>query len=257
MLTKEQEIYVAILIAVSFLTLILIFFVINLMYNQRRIRKLQKTLISAEIITLENERKRFSQDLHDEIGPNLSAVLLYANILETQDEENLEIKTKIEEIVESTLQLVRTISQNVTPKYIQDKGLENSLRSMIGNFNHALNGKTQIGLEVASLPTGFGEIENINIYRIVQEAINNAIKHAEAKEIRVNLQVTDNKIFIQISDNGKGFEYSGIKVNGSDTGSGIGLKNIQNRVIFLGGQLNIYSQKGKGTQIVAEIPILR
>jgi len=111
MLTKEQEIYLAILIAVSFLALILIFFIINLMVNQRKIRKLQKTLISAEIMTLENERKRFSQDLHDEIGPNLSTVLLYTNIIETTDEENAEIREKMEEILKNTLQLVRTISK--------------------------------------------------------------------------------------------------------------------------------------------------
>lgn len=246
----------AVLIAVSFLALILIFFLINLMYNQRRIRKLQKTLISAEIITLENERKRFSQDLHDDIGPNLSAVLLYANCIEENDVENLEIKAKMEEILNITLQMVRSISQNVTPKYIQDQGLEISIKQMVGNFNQALDGKTKINLEIISIPTHFGEIENLNIYRIVQESINNAIKHAEAGEIRVHFEVTGNKTFIRISDNGRGFEYSGIGVNSGGQGSGIGLKNIQSRVIFLGGQLNIYSQKGKGTQIVAEIPML-
>lgn len=256
MLTKEQEIYVAILIAVSFLALILIFFIINLMYNQRRIRKLQKTLISAEIITLENERKRFSADLHDEIGPNLSAALLYANIIEAKDQDELEVKTKLEEVLSLTLQLVRTISQNVTPKHIQEQGLDQSLKYMIDKFNLALNGKTKIVFNLVSLPTNLGEIENINIYRIVQESINNAIKHAEAQEIRVHLEKYENKTMILISDNGKGFEYAGLSNLGTGGTHGIGLKNIQNRVIFLGGQLNIYSQKGKGTQIVAEIPVL-
>jgi two-component system NarL family sensor kinase len=253
MLTKEQEIYLAILIAVSFLALISIFFIINLMYNQRKIRKLQKNLISAEIITLENERKRVSADLHDEIGPNLSAVILYANLIEETSEDNIEAKNKIEEILKDTLQMVRAISQNITPKYIQDRGLEVSLGTMVENFNRGLNGKTEIKLDVVSLPIDLGEIENINIYRIVQESINNAIKHAEATEIRIHFEVVGNKTFISISDNGKGFEYTGM---GTGSNSGIGLKNIQSRVIFLGGQLNIYSQKGKGTQIVAEIPIL-
>ena len=256
MLTKEQEIYLAILIAVSFLALILIFFVINLMYNQRRIRKLQKTLISAEIITLENERKRFSQDLHDEIGPNLSTVLLYSNIIETVDKENEEIREKMEEILKNTLQLVRTISKNAIPKYIQEEGLQVSLENMINNINLALNGKTKIVLDIVSVPAQLNEFENLNIYRIIQEAINNAIKHSEADEIRVHISVDGNRTSVIISDNGKGFEYSLMNVNSSKPGVGIGLKNIQNRVIFLGGQLNIYSQKGKGTQVVAEIPIL-
>jgi two-component system NarL family sensor kinase len=256
MLTKEQEIYLAILIAVSFLTLILIFFIINLMVNQRKIRKLQKSLISAEIITLETERKRFSQDLHDDIGPNLSAVLLYTNIIEPVDPENQEIKEKMEEILTSTLQMVRSISQNVTPRYIQEHGLTESLKKMIGNFNMGLNGKTSIVLNVESTPPGFSELENLNIYRIIQESINNAVKHAEAVEIRVTISTSGNKTSIIISDNGKGFDYSLVKVNDPKSKAGIGLKNIQNRVIFLGGQLNIYSQKGKGTQIVAEIPIM-
>lgn len=226
------------------------------MVNQRKIRRLQKTLISAEIITLENERKRFSQDLHDEIGPNLSTVLLYANIIEPIDPENQEIKEKMEEILGNTLQLVRSISKNVIPKYIQEQGLVESVKNMIGNFNLALHGKTNIVLEVESLPPGLNEFENLNIYRIIQESINNAIKHAEAPEIRVTISTSGNKASIIISDNGKGFDYSLVKVNDPKSKAGIGLKNIQNRVIFLGGQLNIYSQKGKGTQIVAEIPIL-
>jgi len=127
---------------------------------------------------------------------------------------------------------------------------------MIGNFNLALNGKTEIVLIAESLPVGLNEIENLNIYRIIQESINNAIKHAEAKEIRVSISTASNKTAVVISDNGKGFDYSLAKVNDPKSTAGIGLKNIQNRVIFLGGQLNIYSQKGKGTQIVAEIPIL-
>jgi signal transduction histidine kinase len=256
MLNKEQEIYLAILVAVSFLALILIFFIVNLMYNQRRIRKLQKTLISAEIMTLENERKRFSQDLHDEIGPNLSTVLLYTNIIETVDAENEEIRERMEDILKNTLQLVRTISKNVIPKYIQEQGLQASLENMIGNFNLALNGKTKIVLDVVAIPPQLNEFENLNIYRIIQESINNAIKHAEAKEIRVHISTVGNKAAVVISDNGKGFEYSIMNINDSQSVAGIGLKNIQNRVIFLGGQLNIYSQKGKGTQIVAEIPFL-
>ncbi len=254
MLTQEQEIYLAILIAVSFLILVLIFFIINLMVNQRKIRRLQKTLISAEIITLENERKRFSQDLHDEVGPNLSALLLYVNVLETVDEESEEIKAKVEEIINITLDQVRAISRNIVPKYIQEQGLKVSLENMLGNLNQALNGKILIVLDLVSTPTQLNELENLNIYRIIQEAVNNAIKHSGAKEIRVHTSVTGNKASVVISDNGKGFEFSGL--NGNNSKAGIGLKNIQNRVIFLGGQLNIYSQKGKGTQIVAEIPIL-
>jgi signal transduction histidine kinase len=256
MFTQEQEIYLAILIAVSFLALILIFFIINLMYNQRRINKLQKTLISAEIITLENERKRFSQDLHDEIGPTLSTLLLYTNIIEPKDQENEEIRQKMEEILKETLQMVRTISQNVIPKYIQEQGLKISLENMIEKFNHALAGKTQISLEMESFNVKLNEFANLNIYRIIQEAVNNAIKHAEAKEIRVFVSAAGTKATIIISDNGKGLNRTLMEINAGKTGSGIGFKNIQSRVIFLGGQLNIYSQKGKGTQIVADIPIL-
>lgn len=253
MLTTEEEIYLAVLSAVSFLALVMIFFIINLMYNQRRIRKLQKSLISAEIITLENERKRFSQDLHDEIGPNLSAILLYVNILETVDDDGVDIKQKIEEILKKTLLQVRTISKNAIPKYLQEQGLLVSLQSMIDNFNQPLQGKTTIMLDVVSVPSQLTEFEMLNIYRIIQEAVNNAIKHAEAGEIRVHISVTGNHATVVISDNGKGFEFAGMA---GKPGAGIGLKNIQNRVIFLGGQLNIYSQKGKGTQIVADVPIL-
>ena len=254
MLTQEDETYLAVLIAVSFLALILIFFVINLMYNQRKIRQLQKTLISAEIITLEKERKRFSQDLHDDIGPNLSAVLLYCNILQPVNEENTKALLKVEEILTLTLSQIRAISRNITPQYLTEQGLEKSLEIMVGNFNQAIHDKTRVVLNIDSIPTNLNEMENLNVYRIVQEAINNAIKHASPSEIRINISVSGTKTSVLISDNGSGFEYTGMG-NNSKSGAGIGLKNIQSRVIFLGGQLNIYSQLGKGTKIVAEIPI--
>ena len=254
MFTQEDETYLAVLIAVSFLALILIFFIINLMFNQKKIRRLQKTLISAEIITLEKERKRFSQDLHDDIGPNLSAVLLYCNILQPVGEENTKALVKIEEILNLTLAQIREISRNITPQCLTEQGLKKSLEIMVKNFNQAIQDKTRIVLNIDSLPTHLNEIENLNVYRIVQEAINNAIKHASPSEIRVHISVIGFKTTVLISDNGSGFEYTGMG-NNPKSETGIGLINIQNRVIFLGGQLNIYSQLGKGTKIVAEIPI--
>lgn len=253
MLTTEEEIYLAILIGVSSLTILLIFFIINLMYNQRKIRKLQKSLISAEIITLENERKRFSQDLHDEIGPMLSTVLLYANIIETKNKESEEIRLKAENVITETLSQVRSISRNITPKYIQEQGLKKSLESLIDNFNLGLKDKTTIKLNIGSIPQDLNEYENLNLYRIIQESINNAIRHAQASEIRVELVSENNHIHVSISDNGVGFEYTPMQISGGNS-SGIGLKNLQNRVIFLGGQLDIYSHQGKGTQVVAKIP---
>lgn len=253
MLTQEEEIYLAVLIAVSFLSLVLIFFIINLIVNQRKIRRLQKTLISAEIMTLENERRRFSQDLHDEVGPNLSAALLYVNMLEPLDEESGEMKIKVEEIINLTLEQIRTISRNIIPKYIQEQGLKASIEGFVGNLNQALGQNVTIRLDIVSIPN-LSEMANLNVYRIVQESINNAIKHSKAKEIRVHISVNGSSANVVISDNGRGFEYTGMQ--GNQSAGGIGLKNIQNRVISLGGQLNIYSQIGKGTQIVAEIPVL-
>lgn len=255
MLTTEEEIYLAVLVAVSFFSVILIFFIINLLYNHYRVRKIQKNLISAELITLETERKRFSQDLHDEIGPSLSTVLLYVNMLEVKDKENEEIKLKMEEILKTTLQEIRSISKNIIPKYLQEQGLKTTLENMVGNINFGLNGKSEIRLEIESIPANLSEFENLNVYRIVQESVTNAIKHAQAEEIRIHLSVHNNRLNVIISDNGIGFD-QGTLDNYRNTLSGIGLKNIQNRVIFLGGQLHIYSQKGKGTQIIAEIPIV-
>lgn len=255
MVAQEKEIYLAVLITVSFLATFLIFFAFNLLINQRKVRKLQKSLVSAEIMTLENERRRFASDIHDEIAPGISVAVSLVDSL-TVPEEDQERKDMALHVLRQSVQQIRLISRNIIPRYIQEQGLEKSIQNLVYNIRQAMMTPADIKLDIQAVPLNLTEDKMINIYRIVQESLNNSIKHSGAREIRVHMSIRNNTFLVIISDNGKGFDFSLPDLSKPTKDSGIGLKNIHNRVTLLGGELSILSKKGRGTQIIAEIPLV-
>lgn len=248
---EEEILYRALFIITTFLVLLLSVFVINLIMNQKRMKSIQLALISSEILTLENERKRISQDLHDGVGMAISTALLYNGMIKSTDIDDQNNRHKIQDILNNTLEQIRFISHNITPRHIEQEGLELALEEMVLSLNLALQGNPHIAIDQIKLEDSLTEMEMINLYRISYEAIHNAIKHAESTVINLSIRSNSKKLILVISDNGKGFRFS--YDNYSMHRNGIGLKNIQNRATLLGGKLSVFSQVGNGTQVIVEI----
>lgn len=203
----------------------------------------------------EEERRRISRDLHDGIGQYLTA-LKYSldginEVKSYPEEKRLEVSKKL---IGDVIKEVRRISFHLTPVALSDYGLT----SVLNKFAEEMTKISKIPV-VFENPTGFmsrleAKVEN-NIYRIVQEAVNNAIKYSEATEIKISLSHNSKFLYLQILDNGKGFDYQKLKDDGYFSASGHGIFNIKERVNFINGQFQMETSPGNGTVIHIELPL--
>jgi signal transduction histidine kinase len=199
----------------------------------------------------EKERQRLSRELHDGLGQSLIAVKL---MLENTEDADI---TKTRKIIDSAKTLfdniineVRRISDNLMPAVLDEFGLNNALRNLCDEVGE-LSG-ININFEAVNLPDKLNSRLIRYIYRIIQEAINNIVKHSNATKAEVNIKTSENlnNILLSVKDNGKGFLNNDINLKGSN-----GLNNMKERVNLLHGKINISSEQGKGTEISIEIPI--
>lgn len=251
----QTSIYTAILITALIVGGILVFFIFSLVRQQKRNNALYKAKILAEITTLENERARVANDLHDELGPLLSAIKFKLSSIETHLPEDELVMQQTSEHIVDIISRMREISNDLMPNTLIRKGLVYAIDEFIGKLgNGSTHGETIHGLTISFNHHDIPELPKnmaINIYRIVQEIIHNTIKHANASLLRINLHINDKKLVLLTEDNGTGFDY-----NDADKASaGFGLRNLVSRTEIMGGDLYIETKKGKGTMYTIEIPV--
>ena len=244
--TQERKIYIAILIAASILGVIVIYFIITIIRNQRRHLKLQQANLLVEITTLENERKRIVSDLHDELGPLLSVVKFQISTLDTQEPEDLATISKASASLDETLQRIREICNHLMPQVLMRKGLLIAIKEFISD----LDNRTSIKMDFTYDDTPIPAQAEVHLYRMIQEIVQNAIKHSGADRMLINVTSKDQKIIITAHDNGKGFSPDTI----AKTSNGYGLKNILSRVDILQGSMYLASEPNHGTTYTIEIP---
>jgi signal transduction histidine kinase len=244
---KEKSFYTAILIVCAVLGVIIAYFVISIIRQQRRTVRLYKQSLLTEITTLERERSRMASDLHDEVGPLLSAIKLRIGSLDIHNEDDEEEVKKTNDQIDSLIKRMREISFDLMPTSLTRKGFAAALTEFIEYCSK--NNPLKINFRFKEI--GLTESQSINLYRIVQEIIHNTIKHAEASELQIELRPEKNKIILAAQDNGKGFNYD----EKANEAKGLGLQNLLRRTEIIGGKMFIESKKGKGTTYIFEIPI--
>ena len=198
---------------------------------------------------VEKERKRITLELHDSLGQKLTAakltlgaLLRNSNIDDAQKEALIESKT----IIEESINEVREISQNLTPSVLEDYGLIAALKRMKDQLSEK-EGVDILLILKGAYPGLSMPVETV-LYRIAQEALNNALKHAEASEIKITLTTSQEGLSLSISDNGKGFNIKDKMLR-----NGHGLNNIEDRCSAIKGHCSIDSQINKGTKILIEL----
>ncbi len=245
---QETRIYTAIIITAIVLGAIISYFIFSILRQQKKNVELHKQNILAEITQIEKERARIAADLHDDLGPLLSAVKMKINSFElTQKDDRIEIG-KTNEHIDDILKRIREISFDLMPNSLLRKGLHMAIKEFIGYLNNSsginfiFNSKTDIKLS---------EQRSINIYRIIQEIVHNTIKHSGATQLKIELETIKNNCVLSIADNGIGFDYT----KESKNSIGFGLRSLLSRTEIMGGQMFLESEKGKGTTYTFEIPI--
>lgn len=245
---KETSFYTAVLIVSIILGIIIIYFIASIIRQQRRNIALYRQSVLAEITAMEKERARIAADLHDELGPMLSAIKLKINSFELTDADDLVQVDKTNNHIDGLIKRMREISYDLIPNTLIRKGLVIALREFIDYINRDNVFKIDF---VADESLNISEQKAIHLYRIAQEIINNTIKHSGGNTLRIYLKQANGTLFLSTLDNGTGFDqYAASKGEG-----GIGLRNILSRTEIIGGQMFVESQKNNGTKYSFEIPV--
>ena len=216
------------------------------------LRQAENALITAVVDGQEKERKRIAKDLHDGFGQIMSAIKLNLNSLVTNADKLPEDKRKIYEtlgsLIDTGTREIRTISRNLMPAFLADDGLIEAIRNLCDITANSNTISIDFHTNVNDL--NLGSNANVGLFRIIQELINNMLKHSNANSGNIQLVSHGNSIVLMVEDNGVGFDSSK-----QTKASGLGLKNIVARVKSMNGAINIDSRPGNGTTITAEIPI--
>jgi signal transduction histidine kinase len=215
----------------------------------------ERKYISRIIDAQENERKRISRELHDEVGQALTAIKFNLDMIDRDLPQTLPFARgrlgEAKALSNHILASMRRLSTELRPSMLDELGLIPTLRWYIQNFSNRLNLYTRfeaIGIDEKLPP----QIETA-FYRIVQEALNNTAKHAGADRIEVSFQKRNSTISVSIRDNGKGFDLDEV-LHPQSPERGFGLVGMQERVSLLGGSIEIHTQPGMGTQIQIDVP---
>jgi signal transduction histidine kinase len=198
----------------------------------------------------EAERKRIANELHDSLGQNLLVIKNRSALAAQAASENPKAMKQLNEIeatVTDAIKEVRHIAQNLHPYQLEAIGLSAAIRSMLTKVAESTD--TRIVGEVDDIDGTIEKNEEINIYRIIQEGLNNILKHAEAKNASVVVQKNERSLLIQIKDDGKGFAMNG-------KSEGMGMKDIAERARIMNGSFVIDSSPGGGTTVDVRVPVL-
>ncbi len=204
----------------------------------------QEELLRNTISAQEKERKRIARDLHDEAGAMLSVVKLNVGQIEYKsDSEKIKIlagetKSYIDEVITQ----IRRISRDLLPPSLEKLGLNFAVQELSNWINKS--GKIKMEYWNIGTPVRFDSKRELSVFRIVQEIINNALKHAEATHINVTTRFSGSTLAVLVSDNGKGFDFDEKK------GTGLGLKNLESRSGIIDARFKLKSVPGKGTTAI-------
>ena len=197
----------------------------------------------------EEERSRLAKDLHDGLGGMLSGVKIsFSNMKENMilDAANTASFEKSITQLDSTIAELRKVAHNLMPEALVKFGLKNAVKDYCDSME--LSGNTKIICEQFGPERELGNAADVNVYRIIQELINNAVTHGAASQILVQLTKTPGKVLITVEDNGNGFDLAA-----QQKSTGIGLSNIKHRVNYFNGNIDIESSLGEGTTVNIEL----
>jgi|GEM_PF-1033976 len=198
----------------------------------------------------ENERRRLARELHDGLGQSISAIGLNLNALEPElkrfNERFAHLYEQVKARLTETMEEVRTISHNLTPQILEEYGIATALEHLCETLNQSTD--TTIRLLSNGVFDDFNDTSAIGLYRVIQEAMNNALRHGNPTEINVHLSRHESEITVMIEDNGEGFDVE-------NTPLGLGMSNMQARVDLLNGSIHFDSNTKSGTTVSINIPL--
>jgi len=251
--SQEQQVIGALVYGIIFLVLVTTGLILFFHYSRKKITEKeiekvsiklnhQQKILQTTINVQERERKRIAKDLHDDISSKLNVISLTTHVLLDDDSLNNSQKDALNHILEittNTLENSRKIAHDLMPPILDKFGIKVALEELFDEFIKSK--KITIEYNIDEL-TNIIKSSELHIFRIIQELINNSIRHGNASKISVLLNQTHEGFTIYYSDNGTGFDVKAVKEK-----IGIGLQNIKSRVAILNGTFTIESSSKKGS----------
>jgi len=219
--------------------------------NKQKLKELEKNhqLLATQMVLQgeETERSRLARDLHDGLGGLLSGIKLTlanmkGNVIVSS--ENMELYNKALGLLDSSIIELRRVAHNMMPEALVKFGLKDALDDFCNGLN---NHQINIKFQYFGTDTRYDSKIEISLYRIAQELINNAMKHAQASELIIQLIFDKKRLHLTVQDNGRGFNINVLKMS-----KGAGIANIKSRVESLNGRFELTSEPGKGTDVNVE-----
>lgn len=246
MIAQNHEIFIAFWVITSVLGIILFFFIYLMIKKQKELIEIQKMTTKSQIKATREERKEITTHLHNDIAPLLAGIKMRINNLKTSDSEEVEICKRA---LEESIMKIRKLSKDIAPltmlnisykyaisQYIDLVASENTLRVHFQDSNNE-------GLE---------EDLNNDIYRVLQEIIQNAIRHSKAENLFIEISQDSGYLLIRTKDDGVGYKFNNLLV---ERKLGIGLLNMKARVESHNGTIKTSNQKEIGTRYNIRIPL--
>lgn len=213
-----------------------------LLEKERMNIEFEQTLLKSQLEIQEHTFNEISREIHDNIGQVLSLVRINLNTLKApEDGEKLEL---MDDLMGKAISDLRSLSHSLDADHIRNNGLTSAVQKLLNDLQKSGNYKVSVSIE-EELPA-IGSDKPIILFRMIQEVVNNIIRHAEADTIWLDVKKENNKLEIAIKDNGKGFD-------AGKNSTGVGLQNLKNRSKMINAGLLISSEPGNGTTVTISI----
>ena len=263
MLSTDEEIYVAVVSSAFLMVLLALVLVIAIVKYQNRRRshmqevseitnQYQREILKAQIEMQEQTFRYISEEIHDNIGQILTIVRINLSMMTQSEHQHNEIATNTKQLLDDAIAGLRHLSKRLNAEYVGQQQLSASLKLQLKLIENAGMHRVSFDLQGDewSIETG----AKVIIFRIVQEGLNNILKHANAKAISIALLYREKDMILRINDDGNGFDVSSL--NGPDPqGKGVGTYTMRYRANLIGARFNIHSAPGEDTLVQMILPM--
>ncbi len=260
----STQFFILLIISIAGTGLIIIGFILVQVHNQKKMLekqrqlaeaelKQQKDLLEAVITSQETERQRIGSDLHDEVGTVLSSLrmLIEKHEWPAPGVAGELFNTQSKAMIDRVIKQVREIAHNLSPHITGEHGLHDALHALCDTVNRSGSMRIEALFTEASIPKNLSEVTALSLYRVLAELINNTLKHADAKQITIELNTGNNQLEIIYTDDGKGFlsDHAG--------SAGMGLRNIESRLSMAGANWHIGAKDASGFLFYIAVPLAK
>lgn len=257
-MSETSAVIIAVCIALLFIALLFLLSMVNYKSKQKKLymekkeleASFQQELLKSQLEIQESNFRNISQEIHDNIGQALSFIKLNINTIDIAEQEAAREKlTESKNLLTKVIQDLRDLSRTLNPDFIRDIGLLQAIEQQVSFLKKS--GLFTIDLVITGEVIKYSLQQELVVYRIVQELLNNIVKHAAATDITIQLNYQPGQLQILVSDNGRGFD---ITAHTGENGNGLGLRNMHNRISMINGIININSSQGNGTTVEILLP---